>query len=55
MIDRATDGSAFTPVGLCVTRRGDLLVADSAGHRVLTWSAEWLRDAVNDHSPAGPS
>ncbi len=46
-IDRATDGTPFTPVGLCVTPNGDVFVADSAGHRVLTWPAAWLREALN--------
>ena len=46
-IDRATDGSTFTPIGVCVRGNGDLLVSDLAGHRVLTWPAAWLRKAFD--------
>jgi tripartite motif-containing protein 71 len=46
VVDRAPDGSRFTPAGLCVDAAGALVVADTAGHRVLEWSAAWLQRAL---------
>jgi tripartite motif-containing protein 71 len=44
VIDHATDGSGFIPLGLCFTPEGDLVASDSKGHRLLRWPAGWIRE-----------
>jgi DNA-binding beta-propeller fold protein YncE len=53
-IDRAMDGSAFTPIGVCLTPEGDLVASDSGEHRILRWPASWVRERLHVGPAAGP-